>query len=41
MGFIPGTTPQTDSKTSHVDWKGNADAAKRAGVYFTKDKNGN
>lgn len=40
MGFIPGTTLQVDSKTSHVDWKGNADAAKRAGVYFTKNSDG-
>lgn len=40
MGFIPGTTPQADSKTSHVDWKGNANAAKRAGVYFTKNSDG-
>lgn len=31
----------SDSKKSHADWKGNADAASRAGVYFTKDKDGN
>ena len=40
MGFGQGVTPQTDSKTSHVDWKGNADSAKRAGVYFTKNSDG-
>ena len=40
MGFIPGTTLQADSKTSHTDWKGNADATKRAGVYFTKNTDG-
>lgn len=40
MGFGQGVTPQTDSKMSHVDWKGNADSAKRAGVYFTKNSDG-
>ena len=35
------TSVSPDSKKSHADWKGNADAASRAGVYFTKDKDGN
>lgn len=40
MGFVAGTTPQTSSTTSHKDWRGNADAATRAGVYFTKNSDG-
>lgn len=35
------TSVLSDSKKSHADWKGDTDAASRAGVYFTKDKDDN
>lgn len=42
MGFSPNKQSEEDSTpgTSHKDWLGNAKAAKQAGVYFTKDKDG-
>lgn len=42
MGFDrSNTNPSLNTSGMHADWKGNLDSAKNAGVYMTKDKDGN